>query len=266
MCEYFDSHAHFQNVDEVAGLVERAGTSGVTGIIAVGGSREDDEIAVAAAKEFPDIVRAAVGRGRHLAGELTGNGLGDAVAEVDRMSAGNAVAAVGEIGLDFHYEHDTAEAQVQLFRAQLDTAHSHGLPVIVHSREAEEETLRELRAHSERWSAASRGSGIGAVHCFTGTPGFARELLDLGYCLGFSGIISFKNASDLRDVLKTVPDDRLLIETDSPYLAPVPYRGKRNEPAYLPFVAAAAAEARGVSREAIAEITAANALRLFGRE
>lgn len=267
MGEYFDSHAHFDDAGEVAGIVERAGAAGVIRVAAIGGSRDDDAVVLEAARRFPGVIRPVIGRSRHLAGDLGEAGVAEAVAELDRnlsdaSAAGTQVSAVGEIGLDFHYERDTAEAQVELFRAQLVLAREHKLPVVVHSREAEKETLRELRAHSGSLAGAAGRPGV--VHCFTGSAGFARDLLDLGYCLGFSGIVTFRNASDLRDILKTVPDDRLLIETDAPYLAPVPHRGKRNEPAYLPHVAAAAAEVRGVTGDRIAEITRENAERMFG--
>jgi len=267
MCEYFDSHAHFGGEADVAAVVERAKAAGVTRIMAVGGSREDDDAALKAARRFPDDVTFAIGLGRHLAGELGESGVSGAVAELDgrlgELGASSPPAALGEIGLDFHYERETAEAQVGLFRSQLELARGHGLPVIVHSREAEKETLGELRAHFESLAGAAGCPGV--VHCFTGSAEFARELTEMGYCLGFSGIITFKNVSDLRDVLATVPDENLLIETDAPYLAPVPHRGRPNEPAYVPHVAVAAAEIRGVTKEHIAAVTMENARRVFDR-
>lgn len=265
--DYFDSHAHFEDVCDMTVVVERARASGVTRIVAVGGSPTADDAALAAAHRFPGSVLAALGRGRDLAGELARTGLEEAVDELDRKlsglsAAGVAVAALGEIGLDFHYAPDTAHEQVELFRAQLELARERGLPVIVHSRDAEGETLRELRVHAGL--SVDLAGRVGVLHCFTGGAEFAGELVDMGYHLGFSGIITFKNASALREVLATVPDERVLIETDSPYLAPVPYRGKPNEPAYLPHVAAAVAEVRGVTVERLAGITTRNAERLFG--
>jgi TatD DNase family protein len=152
--------------------------------------------------------------------------------------------------LDYHYSADTAAAQKALFSSMLDGARHHGLPVVVHSREAEADTLALLENHRSAW----RGDPdrLGVLHCFTGDLPFAQALLALGMMISFSGIVTFKNAAALRDVAAAVPDDRLLIETDSPYLAPVPYRGKRNEPAYVCFIASALAELRGCEAEKIA--------------
>ena len=268
-CEYFDSHAHFDSIDEVSGVLERALAADVTHIMAVGGSPGADEIVLTAVDRFPAAVRAAIGWGRDEAGELGSvpNGIAAAASGLDRALSEDAarkraVGAIGEIGLDFHYERETAGEQIELFRAQLEVARKHGLPAIVHSREAEAETLAELRIHAAACADAVRGPGV--LHCFTGSRLFAEELLSMGYCLSFSGIVTFRNASDLRDVAAIVPDDRLLIETDAPYLAPVPFRGKRNEPAYLPHIAATVAEVRGCTQQHIAGITAVNARRLFG--
>jgi TatD DNase family protein len=135
--------------------------------------------------------------------------------------------------------------------------------VVVHSREADEATLAELREHAQAWRGEPGRAGV--LHCFAGDEAFARQLLDLGFHISFSGIVTFRNADALRAVARLVPDDRLLIETDTPLLAPVPVRGKRNEPAFLPHVAAKLAGVRGCSVERIAEITTANAEWLFGR-
>ena len=173
------------------------------------------------------------------------------------------VAAIGEIGLDFHHGRQAASVQIELFQAMLLLARDHRLPVCVHTRDAEAETLSALREHAAAWRGAP--DRIGVMHCFTGGEVFARDLLALGFCISISGIITFKNAGVLRAVAALVPDDRLLIETDAPYLAPVPYRGKVNTPAYVPHVAARLAELRGTMVERIGEITSANFTRLFPR-
>ena len=202
--------------------------------------------------------------------------------ELEAMLAAPEVVAVGEIGLDFHHGRhvgpapsrgakwplalrrgETALAQSELFRRMLLLARDHRLPVCVHTRAAEAETLAALREHAAAWCGAP--NRIGVMHCFTGGEVFARDLLALGFYISFSGIITFKNAGGLLAVAALVPDDCLLIETDAPYLAPEPFRGQPNEPANVRRVAEALAEIRHTSWETIAEITARNAERLFGR-
>jgi len=163
------------------------------------------------------------------------------------------VWAVGETGLDYHYSQQHAQAQRESFARHIEAGKRLGKPVIVHTREARDDTLDVLRAEQAEH---------GILHCFTEDWPTARAALDLGYYVSFSGIISFKNAADLREVARQVPLDRLLIETDSPYLAPVPYRGKPNEPAYLPHVAVVLADMHQMSVERLAELTTDNFYRL----
>ncbi|WP_342243017.1 TatD family hydrolase [Pseudomonas sp. OTU5201] len=165
------------------------------------------------------------------------------------------VVAIGETGLDYHYEPEAAELQQQAFRLHLDAAKVTGKPVIVHTREARADTLALLR------EAALPQAGV--LHCFTEDWDMARAALDLGFYISLSGIVTFRNADALREVARQVPSDRLLVETDSPYLAPVPYRGKPNLPQYVREVAEFLADLRGVSFEAFAEQTSENYLRLF---
>lgn len=174
------------------------------------------------------------------------------------LAARPEVVAIGETGLDYYYSRDNAEAQQQSFRVHLRAAARARKPVIVHTREAREDTLALIRECGD----AEIG---GVLHCFTENWEMARQALDLNYYISFSGIITFKNAAELRDVVKRVPLDRLLVETDSPYLAPVPFRGKPNEPKYTREVAECIAELKGESFERIAEITSANFDRLFLR-
>lgn len=267
---FFDTHVHFTCRDGERGidaLVERARRAGVTRMVAVGGSAGMNALAVESARRHPGAVFAAIGYDRDQAEQVVGAGTGASVAalgaEVARLaSEGVAVVAIGEIGLDFHYAAQTAEAQAELFEAQLALAASLGLPAIVHSRDAEDATLAALSRHAGRVGTTARAPGV--LHCFTGTQRFADALASAGYAIGFSGIVSFRNAAALREVAARVPDDCLLIETDTPYLAPVPHRGKPNEPAFVRQVAEALAAVRGCAVDALAALTGRNAERLFG--
>lgn len=229
-------------------------------MIAVGGNGAANKFAVEVAGAFPGTVRAAVGFDRECAGDRAAPA---ALAEMLGKSQGVPPVAVGEIGLDFHYHPETAGGQCDLFREQLRVARAHSLPVIVHSREAEHATLELLREHSASLPPGACGPGV--LHCFTGSEAFARELVELGFCLGFGGIVTFRNAGNLRNIAASVPDEVLLLETDSPFLAPAAHRGERNEPAYLPDIARTICEARGCTEEELADLTTANAEKLFGR-
>lgn len=177
---------------------------------------------------------------------------------VRALLAEDRVVAVGEIGLDHHYDMPR-DAQRQLFDTQLGWAVETDLPVVIHSREAEQEVVELLDAHG-----AGRGGVRGVIHCFTESAAMAEAVLERGFYVSFSGIVTFRNAEDLREVARRVPLDRMLIETDAPYLAPPPHRGRRNEPAFVLHVAECIAGLHGESVETIAERTAANARRLFG--
>ena len=254
---YYDTHAHFTlTAAETVAALTRAREAGVDQVVAVGGSAELNAGALAAAEAFPDTVRLALGFDRDQAAEAEP----EVFAETLRQLAGtHPPAAVGETGLDFHYHPETAEAQCALFAAQLRLADAWALPVIVHTREADAATLRVL--DETPW----RGKGLrGVIHCFTGDTRFAAQLLDRQMALSFSGIVTFRQAGTVRDSAAFVPDDRLLIETDSPYLAPVPLRGQRNEPAFVTHVAACLAAVRKTRPERVAEITTRNARALFG--
>lgn len=257
-----DTHAHFREstlAGDIAGIMERAYFAGVGRIVAVGCDPDTNMAALRLAAAYPDRVKAAVAFDRSLAGS-------DAKAADIRILIQSApagqVTAIGEIGLDFYYEPETAEAQQVLMDTQLVLARELRLPVIVHSRQSDAETLSLLSAHAKAWPGEP--DRIGVLHCFTGEEVFARQLLDLGFMISFSGIVTFRNADPLRAVAKTIPGDRLLIETDSPYLTPVPHRGKPNEPCYLPAVAELLAKVRGETVEAVSLQTSINAARLFG--
>jgi TatD DNase family protein len=164
--------------------------------------------------------------------------------------------ALGEIGLDYHYDHAPREVQRDVFREQIQLARARRLPIVIHTREADDDTFRIL-------AEESAGHVGGVFHCFTGDRGAARRALDLGFHVSLSGIVTFPRAEELKEVARMVPAERLLIETDSPFLAPVPFRGARNEPAHVVRVAEVVAGLRGITTEALGEVTSTNFRRLF---
>ncbi len=247
----FDTHAHFTDGSDVEGILARAAEAGVVRVLAVGGSRELNRGAL----RTPCSVALGWDRDQTDAESTE-------FAELDRLVSENRdrVAAIGEIGLDFHYGPETATLQKALLVRQLAIADAHGLPAVIHSREAEEPTLEMLDAVP--WSHGRRLRGV--IHSFTGGPDFARRLLDRGFMISFSGIVTFRSADLVRASARYVPDDRILVETDTPFLAPVPLRGHPCEPAFVVHVARCIAAERKVDFEAFAESTFTNAERLFG--
>ena len=259
----FDTHAHFP-LDPVAieGLLDRARDAGVARIVAVGGNPELNAGARLAAAARPEQVLLALGFDREQAAREESRA---EVAAVFADIACPSISAIGEIGLDYHYHRDETarKAQRELMECQMEIAAHLAKPVIIHTRDADADTLALLRnVQNLPWFCGGRP---GVIHCFTGGQLFADELLALGYYLSFSGIVTFANAAPLRAVARTVPEDCLLIETDSPYLTPVPLRGRPNEPAHVLHVAACLAEQRSIAPETLAARTTANALRLFGK-
>lgn len=247
----FDTHAHFTDDADVDGLLGRAREAGVVRVLAVGGSRELNRNAL----RTPCPVALGWDRDQTDAGDAE-------FAELDRLIADNRprVAAVGEIGLDFHYRPETASRQKALLARQLAFADARALPVVIHTREADEATLEVLDAVP--WSHASRLRGV--IHSYTGGPDFVRRLLDRGFMISFSGIVTFRSADLVRASARFVPEDRILVETDTPFLAPVPLRGRPCEPAFVAHTAKCIAAERQVDFEAFAERTFANAESLFG--
>lgn len=259
MSELIDTHCHIQTAEFAADLdqvLTRAAAEGVTRLIVVGGagdlSTNDD--AVALAQKHANLY-ATVGMHPHDAKDVSE---GD-MERLKEMTDHPKVLAVGETGLDFYYDHSPRRVQIDMFGRFVDLALETKLPIVVHNRDSDREVADVLRVRGQ-------GNLTGVIHCFTGDHDAAREFLDLGFYLSFSGIVTFKSADTLRAVAQWVPLDRILIETDSPYLAPVPKRGKRNEPAYVRFVAATLAEVRGVPVEEMARVTCENAAALFGIE
>jgi TatD DNase family protein len=256
---FIDSHAHIDGPEFDADrdeMIRRAREAGVLAILNVGTGDPHSgalERAVELATTY-ESVYTAVGTHPHDA-RLFDDQAEKRITNLIKQSS--RVIAWGEIGLDFHYNNSPRDTQMEVFRLQLRMAREASLPVIVHTREAEAETIEILRSE---WGA----SGLpGIMHCFSGSGLLAERTIDLGMFISFSGIVTFRKADDLRAIAKVVPLDRLLIETDCPYLAPVPYRGKRNEPAYVVEVARCLAELRGVSLEEMGRVTAENFGRLF---
>ncbi|MCO5062686.1 MAG: TatD family hydrolase [Kiritimatiellae bacterium] len=253
-----DTHAHFDAFVEegsVAEIVRRAREAHVLRAIAIGGTPDANTRALQVAAAFPDVLRATIGLDRDEIGKPVD------VVLLQQQMRHTQVVAVGETGLDYHYGPATRSEQCALFSQMLELAAEARLPVVVHSREADDDTVALLREYVNRPGVDAARPGV--LHCFTGSEIFAHRLLDLGFFISFSGIVTFKNGEPLRAVARTIPADRLLFETDAPYLAPVPNRGKRNEPAWVAHVAAALATERGVPLQEMAEQVWENASRLF---
>jgi TatD DNase family protein len=255
--ELIDSHAHIQGKEyagEVTAVIARAREAGVKKIIAVGGAGDmsSNTDAIALAESFPNVY-ATVGMHPHDAKDVGEKELN----RLKELAANPRVVAIGETGLDYYYNHSPHEVQRRAFGQLIQMARETELPIVVHERDAAQHVAELLRSEGE-------GKLRGVIHCFTGNYEAAREYLDLGFYLSFTGIITFKNAEPLRDVVRKVPLEKILVETDSPYLTPVPYRGKRNEPAYVRFVADMIAKAKGVTLAEVARVTSRNTTDLFG--
>lgn len=256
----FDSHAHYndERFDEypggAAGALKDSFDAGVCGILCAGTNPENTLECIALAENDSRIWASAgmhPGDSRHIA-------RGDEQAVLDRIRellAHERVCAIGEIGLDYHYGGEDKEQQKLFFDSQLSMAEEVGLPVIVHDREAHGDTFDIIRAHP---------NVTGVMHSFSGSAESAAELVRLGWYISFSGPVTYKNAHNLRHAATVVPDDRILVETDAPYLPPVPHRGKINLSAYMEHTAMAVADARGVDFDEFCAKTVENTLRLFG--
>jgi TatD DNase family protein len=256
---FIDSHAHIDGPEfdeDRPDVVKRALDAGVAAILNVGTGDPHSgalERAVELSATFPEVLT-AIGTHPHDAR------LYDDAAEKrikDLIGSNSSIVAWGEIGLDFHYDNSPREVQIEVFRRQLRAARELNLPVIIHTREAEDETIEIL---TEEWGGSNRP---GIMHCFSGSIDLATNAVKLGFLISFSGIVTFKKADGLREVAGAMPLESLLIETDCPFLAPVPHRGKRNEPAFVLEVAKCLADLRSVALEEMAELTTANFKRVF---
>ncbi len=249
-----DSHCHltgsYLGEDQLEAVLDRARGAGVSGLVAVGCNLDDSRLVLALARRAPQV-RASLGVHPHDA--ITWDARSGEALEA--LLAAPEVLFVGETGLDWHYDLSPRDTQEAVFRAQIRLAAKVGKPLMIHTREAPAATLAILR---------EEGATRGIIHCFSEDLAFARDALDLGFHLSFSGIVTFRNAQAIREVAGWAPLDRILVETDAPYLAPVPHRGKPNEPAHVTFVAAQVAALRGLTPERLAEITTGNLEALCG--
>ncbi len=249
-----DTHSHLtdKRFTDIEDVVERARLAGVERIINVGTDLDDSRMALKQASEYPSLLTAA-GFHPHNAAKVTEK---DLVAMEDLLRGD--IIALGEIGLDYYYDFAPRSKQQEVFRSQMEIAEKLALPVIIHNRESHQDVYDILHEF--------RGRVGGVMHCYSGSAEMALRFIDLGYYISIAGPITFKNARKLPDVVQAVPQEYLLIETDCPYLAPVPYRGKRNEPAYVVEVARKIGEYLDLPLEEVAETTYLNAKRLFGFE
>lgn len=251
MTNIFDSHAHYDNEafdPDREELLNVLPSKGVVGVINCGCDLKSSLKAIELAEKY-DYIYAAIG----VHGLDVGHVDGDELDEIKKLYSRKKVVAVGEIGLDYHYSADLAEKQKIILRRQLQTAVELDLPVIIHDREAHEDTLRLLNEYRPR----------GVVHCFSGSVEMAKEVLKLGMYIGLGGAVTFKNARKPLEVAAMVPDDRLLLETDCPYMTPVPHRGTRNDSSLIPYCAAVVAGVRGQDPQELLNLTASNATQLF---
>jgi TatD DNase family protein len=255
-----DSHCHLAS-DEFAGdlaaVVDRACGAGLTSALCILAAGNEAEAARSAEvrRAWP-AVRFAVGIHPHQAGEFAGS-IDRAVDALRRDLVERRACAIGEIGLDYHYDFSPRDVQQEVFRAQLRLARELRLPVVIHTREATDDTFRML-------GKEGAGQVRGVFHCFTGDEAMARAALEIDFYLSFAGIVTFPRAESVRNAAKIVPDDRVLAETDAPYLAPVPHRGKRNEPAFVARVIETLAEIRGAPAREVATQVTRNFEELFG--
>jgi TatD DNase family protein len=252
-----DSHCHLDFpdfADELDAVVERAAAAGVCRMVTICTHLSRFEAVRAIAERF-DSVYCSIGVHPHEAGP---EGIADPAALVDRIDHAKVVA-IGETGLDYYYEHSPRDAQRTSFRAHIAAARETGLPLIVHTRDADADTMAILAEE------VAAGPFPGVIHCFSTSRELAEKAIELGFYISLSGIITFKAADDLRATVRDLPLDRLLVETDAPYLAPMPNRGKRNEPAFVVHTAARVAELKGVDPEQLGQITTKNFYNLFNK-
>ncbi len=254
MADIYDSHAHYNDEafdEDRAELLNSLPEKGVCAVINCGTDIATSEFSLALARDY-SFIRAACGIHPHEAAACKG----DYLPKLTEMLKDEKCVAVGEIGLDYHYDFSPRDIQLRFFEEQIILANKLGLPVIVHDRESHEDTLNLLKKYKPK----------GVVHCFSGSAEMAKEVLKLGMYIGLGGAVTFKNARRPLEVAVAVPNDRLLIETDCPYMTPVPFRGRRNDSSFIPYAAEVLAQVKNTSAEAILEMTRQNANTLFGTE
>jgi TatD DNase family protein len=249
-----DAHCHLDDErlsPEIPQVLERARAAGVTRIVTIGTDEVSSQAASDLARSYPDVVHHTVGAHPNEADRLTE----ERILAIERLARGTKPVAIGEIGLDYH--HDSSKPnQYRLFERMLALARSLGLPAVVHDRDAHDDVHRMLKDHAQGMKVM--------LHCYSAGAASVDRFLQLGCHFSFAGPLTFKNGQDHRNTLKLVPLERLVVETDAPWLAPDPHRGKRNEPAFVELVARKAAEVRGMAFEDLARITTANSCAFYG--
>ncbi|NSW89742.1 MAG: TatD family hydrolase [Firmicutes bacterium] len=251
----FDTHAHYDDErfdKDRYEVIEKVHQEGVSYIINASSDVKSVRVSVELAQKYP-YVYAAIGIHPHNAEEVCSN----IIPSLYEWAACDKVVAIGEIGLDYYYDFTPREVQIRCFAEQISVAKELSLPIIVHNRDSHEDILRIIKGENAKEVG-------GVFHCFSGSVEMAREVLNNNFYISVGGPVTFKNARRVLEVLKYVPDDRLLVETDCPYLTPEPYRGKRNDSGYLKYIVEKVAEIKGMTFEETAEITMGNARRLFG--
>jgi TatD DNase family protein len=252
-----DSHCHLDFPDfatELDGVVDRARSAGIARLVTISTRVARHAQVLAIAERFPDVFF-SVGTHPHYAHEELHVTAGDLVARTRHAK----IVAIGEAGLDHHYDNSPRDAQERGFRSHIAAARETGLPLVIHSRDADDDMARILEEET------GKGAFPAVLHCFTGGADLARRAIALGHFISFTGILTFKNSTALREIAASLPADRILVETDAPYLAPGKHRGKRNEPAFVIDTANVLAETRGISFDAIARQTTENFFRLFAK-
>jgi TatD DNase family protein len=252
-----DSHCHLDFpdfADELDAVVARAQAARIARLVTISTRVKRHAQVLAIAERFAQVY-CSVGTHPHHAHEELDLGVDDLIAHTRHPK----VVAIGEAGLDYHYDFSPRDAQEQGFRAHIGAARATGLPLVIHSREADDDMARILEEET------GKGAFPAVLHCYTGGPDLAQRAIALGLSISFTGILTFKKSDDLRAIAKSLPADRILVETDAPYLAPGRHRGKRNEPSYVVETAAVLAQTRGVSAEEIARQTTDNFFRLFSK-
>ena len=257
--KYFDSHAHLHDEryetstwGSTEGMISAAVEAGLCGAVNIGTNVEDAKKAIAFAEKYP-FIYAAVGMYPSEA-QYAGNKLDEHLSLIEKMMSHPKVVALGEIGLDYHYDDTDKAVQQYAFDAQMQMAERCGMPVVIHDRDAHGDVMDIIRKYP---------NVHGVLHSFSGSAEMARQLTNLGWYISFSGPVTYKNAAKVKEAAQIVPDEYLLVETDSPYLPPTPHRGETNYPGYVAYTVRAIAELRGKSEEEVAELTVDNAKRFF---
>lgn len=251
---WIDLHCHLDKLEEgPEAALEKAWAAGVGTVVTIGTEPADHPVVLALSQKYYPKVYCTLGVHPHEGVIYT-----DEVGQwIEKNLHDPGVIAVGEIGLDYYYNHSEKDQQLSAFRKQMDIAAKHGLPVEIHTRDAEADTVEILKEY--------KGRVKGLIHCFTGTQWLAEQALDCGYNISISGVVTFKNAESLRATVRTIPLDRIHVETDAPFLAPIPLRGQKNTPANVVHTARVVAQLQQVTEEKLAEATGQNARKLFAK-